>query len=190
MLVQKEKVVIREMRFADEDFDLMQRWLNDPAVLEFYEGRDHPFTRQDVIDKFGQRAVHPDDAVPCIAEYDGKPIGYVQYYEVSNEEKEAYGAAGEAGVYGMDLFIGETRYWNRGIGTTIVNAMLEFLFEVRGARKVYIDPQVTNARAIRCYEKCGFRKVKLLPRNELHEGEWRDGWLMQRMKDEAPPSVA
>lgn len=56
--------------------------------------------------------------------------------------------------------------------------MLEYLFDVKEARQVLIDPQVSNTRAIRCYEKCGFRKIKLLPRNELHEGEWRDCWLM------------
>jgi aminoglycoside 6'-N-acetyltransferase len=35
-----------------------------------------------------------------------------------------------------------------------------------------------NTRAIRCYEKAGFQKVRLLPRNELRDGEWRDAWLM------------
>jgi len=47
-------------------------------------------------------------------------------------------------------------------------------FRVKRARKVVLDPHVTKPRAIRCYEKWGFRKVKLLPRHELHEGERRD----------------
>jgi len=34
--------------------------------------------------------------------------------------------------------------------------------------------------AVRCYEKSGFKKVKLLPAHELHEGAMRDCWLMER----------
>lgn len=36
-----------------------------------------------------------------------------------------------------------------------------------------------DLRAIRCYEACGFRKVKRLPAHELHEGQWKDCWLME-----------
>ena len=50
---------------------------------------------------------------------------------------------------------------------------------MRRASKVILDPHIGNVRAIRCYEKCGFRKVKLLSLHELHEGEYRDSWLME-----------
>jgi aminoglycoside 6'-N-acetyltransferase len=179
MLIQKDAVTIREMQFKDDDFDLMEKWLTDAEVLQYYEGRDHPFTRQQVIEKFGRRTIGKDSVVSCIAEYDGLPIGYMQYYELPESSKEKYGVAGARNVYGMDLFIGETRYWNQGIGIIMVKALLEYLFEVKEASKVFIDPQTWNERAIRCYEKSGFRKVKVLPQNELHEGTLRDSWLME-----------
>jgi len=53
-----------------------------------------------------------------------------------------------------------------------------YLFRDKGARKIVIDPQARNLRAIRCYEKCGFRKVKLLPAHELRVGKMEDCWLM------------
>jgi GNAT superfamily N-acetyltransferase len=43
---------------------------------------------------------------------------------------------------------------------------------------VTIDPETWNTRAIRSYERAGFAKWRFLPRAELHEGEWRDVWLM------------
>ena len=52
------------------------------------------------------------------------------------------------------------------------------LFEAKGADWVILDPHVDNARAIRAYEKCGFRKIKLLPEHEWHEGKYVDCWLM------------
>lgn len=179
MLIQNERVIIRKMRFLDEDFDLMERWLTDAEVLRYYESRDHPFTLQQVIEKFGRRAAGEDYVVPCIVKYGRLPIGYMQYYELPEDIKEKYGVAGASNVYGMDLFIGETRYWNRGIGMIMVKALLEYLFTVKGARNVFVDPQTWNERAIRCYEKSGFRKVKLLPKNELHEGILRDNWIME-----------
>jgi aminoglycoside 6'-N-acetyltransferase len=56
--------------------------------------------------------------------------------------------------------------------------MTGYLFESLDAQRVTIDPHVSNHRAVRCYEKAGFRKVRLLPRQELHEGEYWDCWLM------------
>jgi len=35
-----------------------------------------------------------------------------------------------------------------------------------------------NLRAIRAYEKAGFRKVKIIPGYEPHEGKIPNAWLM------------
>ena len=58
------------------------------------------------------------------------------------------------------------------VGADLREANLE------GAQRVVIDPRVENLRAIRCYEKAGFRKARRLPRHERHEGRWCDAWLM------------
>jgi aminoglycoside 6'-N-acetyltransferase len=42
-----------------------------------------------------------------------------------------------------------------------------------------MDPRVSNERAIHCYEKCGFQKVKVLKEHELHEGVLEDCWMME-----------
>ena len=164
----------------DEDKFLLVKWLSDPEVLRFYEGRDCPFDMERVERKFFEEG---DDVIRCLIEYDGRPIGYIQFYEVEAEERSTYGydSASER-IYGMDQFIGESAYWNQGIGTQLVRAMVDYLIEEKGADRIVMDPQVANERAIRCYEKCGFHKVKLLRENELHEGEYRDCWLIEFKK--------
>ena len=82
-------------------------------------------------------------------------------------------------VYGTDQFIGEAEYWNKGIGTQLMQSMLAYLINEKQARKVVMDPQSWNLRAIFCYEKCGFQKIKLLEKHEQHEGQMRDCWLME-----------
>ncbi|MNN98743.1 Bifunctional AAC/APH [compost metagenome] len=81
-------------------------------------------------------------------------------------------------MYGLDQFIGETDYWNQGIGSQLITEVVKHLVEKRGASKIVLDPQAWNTRAIRVYEKCGFTKKKYLEKHELHEGELRDCWLM------------
>ena len=42
-----------------------------------------------------------------------------------------------------------------------------------------LDPHQDNVRAIKCYQKAGFRIIKSLPEHELHEGKMRDCYLME-----------
>jgi aminoglycoside 6'-N-acetyltransferase len=81
-------------------------------------------------------------------------------------------------MFGVDMFIGEPELWDRGLGTKALAILVAYLYAAAGARGIVIDPRVANARAIRAYEKAGFRKVKVLPRHEFHEGAWYDNWLM------------
>lgn len=176
MLFKKGRLMVR--RLAEKDKHLLAKWLSTPEVLEFYEGRDNSFDVEKVERDFYSS---DDDEVKCIIEYEGNSIGYIQYYELDEATKKAYGY--ESGrIFGTDQFIGEVDFWNRGIGTLLVSSMTEFLFSQMKADKVVMDPQVWNERAIKCYEKCGFNKVKLLPKHELHEGEFRDCWLIECRK--------
>ena len=99
-------------------------------------------------------------------------------YKVDEKMRMNYGYSDE-NIYGIDQFIGETDYWGQGIGTLLVKSMTAFLLHKKGAKKVIMDPEARNERAIRCYEKCGFKKVKELHAHELHEGIYQDCWLME-----------
>lgn len=172
-LFQNGSLTVR--RLNENDKPLLAIWLSNPEVLEYYEGRDHSFDLARVERVF---YLSDDDEVKCIIEYEGNSIGYIQYYELNDATKKEYGYTTEK-VFGTDQFIGEVNYWNRGIGTRLVKSMTEFLINQLHADKVVMDPQVWNERALKCYEKCGFKKVKLLPEHELHEGEYRDCWLIE-----------
>lgn len=177
MLFQKGNLLIRELEWKDKY--LLSKWLSDPEILQYYEGRDNPFDVKKVEQKFFEAEA---DATRCIIEFDEGPIGYVQFYEVDEDERQTYGYSDSIEtLYGMDQFIGESAYWNKGVGTQIVRAMVAYLIQEIGADRIVMDPQTWNERAIRCYEKCGFEKVKLLPKNELHEGEYRDCWLIEHI---------
>ncbi|MEH2239935.1 GNAT family N-acetyltransferase [Nostoc sp.] len=181
MLIQKGEIAIRLMQDEMYDYELMAKGLTDAQVFEFYEGRDNPFPLERIIETSKPLIRGDESIVACLFYYQNIPIGYLQYCalnDLSQTDRQLYHLDPTHHVYAIDLFIGETNYWNKGIGIKMLSAVINYLFEQRQADKIVIDPHVDNPRAIYCYEKCGFVKVKLLPAHELHEGKYSDCWLM------------
>lgn len=76
-------------------------------------------------------------------------------------------------------------YVGHGIGPDVLRTLLRHLFETRGHHRVTIDPMVHNARAIRAYEKVGFKPVGVMRRAERDpQGVWRDNLLMEILAEE------
>lgn len=175
ILFQNQELSVRTLEPSDAI--LLKKWLSNPVVLEYYEGRDRPHDQALVQQHFYDEA---DATIRCIILYESVAIGYIQFYEIDEEEKVEYGYGESSGnIYGMDQFIGEPAYWNRGIGSRLIKDTVQYLIHQLGATYIVMDPQAWNARAIRVYEKSGFVKKKLLPKHEYHEGEYRDCWLIE-----------
>lgn len=180
-IYQNNSIAFRKMEDCLDDYKLLEKWLSDPAVLEFYEGRDNPFDLDKVMEKFAHRTRGESDLTPCIVEYDSQAIGYIQYYKVDAEEYQVHDKIDMEkylNPFGMDLFIGETEYLNMGIGTYMVKGMIHYLIKTENADGIFIDPQTSNKRAIKCYEKSGFKPITIIEERELHEGEYRDSLIM------------
>jgi aminoglycoside 6'-N-acetyltransferase len=181
-LISDGELHIRLMRDELGDYQAMAKWLSDPRVLEFYDGRDHAMPLDQIQAEYAPYIRGEDDVTPCLIMLQSEPIGYIQFYRVGEDSRNAYELPADydlESVYGIDQFIGEVWCWNRGLGTRSISLLLRYLFQTKGARKAILDPHVTNLRAIRCYEKCGFWKVKILRAHEMHEGVLRDAWLME-----------
>jgi aminoglycoside 6'-N-acetyltransferase len=174
---------------TDEDAPILHKWLNDPRVLAYYEGRDRPHDMDMVRERF-LRNTDLNGVLGCLVTWTGSPLGYVQIYPVLGEALTLYGYPPDYRIYGMDQFLGEPDLWNKGIGTLLVESVTDWLFQECKADRVVMDPRVENTRAIHVYEKCGFRKVKLLPERELHEGKHHDCWLMEVQVQRLPRHVA
>jgi aminoglycoside 6'-N-acetyltransferase len=177
-LIQHGQHAIRLMRDQHDDYTILAHWLTDPIVLEYYEGRDNPFPLEHVQQKYAPRVQGLHATIPCFMLDTNQPIGYLQYYPLSAADCAAFDLPATASAFGMDLFIGESTRWNRGLGTTYVQLAMRFLTGACAATHITLDPRADNLRAIRCYEKCGFQQRKHLPQHEYHEGAYRDSWLM------------
>lgn len=126
------------------------------------------------------------------------PAGYFFSIRTLAEDK----LIGELGLEvvswpGGDAFvalgIGEVEYWSKGYGTEAMNILLRFAFEEVNLRRVTLSVFEYNPRAIRSYEKAGFRhegRTRAVLNKEgrrwdiLYMGILREEWLEQN--DQAP----
>lgn len=176
-MIQGEKVRLRPL--TEDDLPGLCRWLNDPEVMQFWDGRDRPVSLADVEGKYLPRIRGHDPVDPTVRcftiEADGQAIGLIQYAQVDMGARKA----------SIDILIGERAYWDRGYGTDAVHTFLRHLFDDLNLHRVWLEPRVTNERAIHVYEKkCGFVREGILRDNDWFEGRYAGAVVMAILEDE------
>ncbi len=105
-----------------------------------------------------------------------KLIGFVAFEDINRISGDAYAAIG----------IGERDYWGKGCGTDAMRLLLRYGFTELNLHRVSLAVFEYNPRAIRSYEKCGFKHEgrirEFLLRDGkrwdmLHMGILREDWL-------------
>lgn len=160
-----ERVTLRPTRPGD--VDRLLEILREPEVYAWWGSYD--------ADRVRSELVEPEDEVVYAVEAGGEVIGAVQYYE-ETEPDYRYAA--------IDVFL-STPWQGQGLGTEALRLLARHLVEERGHHRLTIDPAVANTRAIRAYEKVGFRPVGVMRQYERGpDGTWHDSLLMDLLASE------
>jgi aminoglycoside 6'-N-acetyltransferase len=135
------------------DLPLIRQWLEAPAVAQWWGDAETQFA-----------LVSGDLAHPAIDQFivaaDGRPFAYLQCYDPHVWPENGFGPL-PAGTRGVDQFIGEPDMIGRGHGSAFVRAFVDGQLAA-GTPYVITDPDPENLRAVRAYEKAGFRKERLV----------------------------
>jgi aminoglycoside 6'-N-acetyltransferase len=137
-------MILRFRPLTSEDFPLLLEWLSREHVKEWWDGGED--TLEKVAHNYGEEEEGLERFI--LVEMRGdmeKPIGYFQHYLVAD------------GSIGIDQFIGEEDYINRGVGTKAIHLFVEMIKREHRPPAIILDPSPDNKRAIRCYEKVGFQ---------------------------------
>jgi aminoglycoside 6'-N-acetyltransferase len=135
------------------DLPLVRGWLAAPHVAQWWGDPDEQFGL--VGEDLDQPAM--DQFVVTI---DGRPFAYLQCYDQTAWPDNGLGIH-PSGTRGIDQFIGEPDMTGRGHGSFFIRAFIVALIKA-GTPRVLTDPHPANARAIRAYEKAGFRKDRMV----------------------------
>jgi aminoglycoside 6'-N-acetyltransferase-1b/aminoglycoside 6'-N-acetyltransferase-2 len=142
---------------AERDLPMLHDWLNRPHIVEWWGG-ERP-SQQEVRERYLPRVLAEEKVTPYIGMLGDRPFAYAQSYV-------ALGAGGgwwedetDPGVRGIDQSIADPDLLGKGLGTELVRTLVDRLFGDPLVSKVQTDPAPNNLRAIRCYEKAGFRRI-------------------------------
>jgi RimJ/RimL family protein N-acetyltransferase len=109
-----------------------------------------------------------------LAEYEGEIVGILN---VNANEKSRLRHIGDFGV------TVKKDYWGQGIGTNLIECMLEWARKSGVIRKINLVVQTNNKAAIKLYKKLGFKKEGVLRRDSFINGKFYDAYAMGMMID-------
>lgn len=157
-LTSSDVVSLRLM--TEQDLTMLHEWLNRPHILEWW--KDDCLSLAEVRKHYMPSSLAQENVTPYIGLLNGEPFAYAQSYIALGAGDGWWEDETDPGVRGIDQSIAYPQLLNKGLGTKLVQAMVNLLFSDPQVTKVQTDPAPENLRAIRCYEKAGFRQVKTI----------------------------
>ena len=174
-MITGERVRLRAI--SRKDLPDFVTWLNDPQVgenLVIY----YPLSYEQEEKWFAEIQTHHVDEQPLAIEIklqnDWKLIGDIGFAVVDQHERSAE----------LGIFIGEKQYWNKGYGTQAMSLMVAYGFQTLNLNRIFLRVFETNLRAIRCYEKAGFKQEGRLRQAHFSNGTYIDVLVMSILKEE------
>ncbi|HHV61827.1 MAG TPA: GNAT family N-acetyltransferase [Firmicutes bacterium] len=156
-MIGESKAVLRPL--TEQDMQVMEQWKSyDEASSQWYQkmlrGRNCK--------------------IFAITTREGRLIGDIGLAEISWRGGDAE----------LSIRIGQESDWNKGYGMEAVMALLELAFSEMKLKRIYLRVHKANTRAIRCYEKCGFKKEGVVERRLDGNSRVEKVFLMSILRDE------
>lgn len=137
----------------ERDLSLVSRWMNDPAVAEFWELAGP----QSVTEEHLRAQVLGDGrSVPCIGLLEGTPMSYWEIYRADLDPLARHYPARPHDT-GIHLLIGSVTDRGRGLGSTLLRAVADLVLDKRlVCTRVVAEPDRRNIPSIAAFLSAGF----------------------------------
>ncbi|HOH96864.1 MAG TPA: GNAT family protein [Candidatus Cloacimonadota bacterium] len=146
-----------------DDLEKYTEWVNDLEIGQFVLFASQVFD----MDKERETLINlmKKDLIFAIVEKDtNKAIGNCGLHMIDEVHRRA--------TFG--IFIGEKTYWNQNIGTEATALILDYGFNIMNLNNITLDVVAFNKRAIRSYEKVGFKYVGKRREYVFMAGQYHD----------------
>ena len=175
--------VVRLRPLCPEDSEVFLRWAADPEVRRHYLGGEVLAAKDTSADwvprcgsavsplgrSAGRRERPAGHVVRAVETFDGRLLGWVELRDLNWRRR-----SGE-----FRICLGDPATWGRGYGGAALRGFLDLAFRAWGLGSVHLRVAVWNDRAVRAYERCGFkREARLRAGRRAAEGV-QDLWLMR-----------
>ena len=173
--------LVRLRAYRNEDAERAWQFITDPEIKTYLTTRvPFPETFEDERKWVERQTAYRDDST----------------YNFAIETLEDSLYIGSCGINELNwsssfavvgIMIGDRDYWDRGYGGDAMHVLIRFCFEQMNLNKVSLNVYSLNPRAIRCYEKLGFKKEGVLRQELYRNGAYHDVIHMGLLRDEWQP---
>jgi RimJ/RimL family protein N-acetyltransferase len=130
-----------------------------------------PMTREQAAAWYHRLMQHPG---AWVIDHGG-PIGEVRLDHIDMRDRRASLAIG----------IDDAASLGQGLGTEAIRRVAEYAFGALGLHRLSVRVLAFNGRAIRAYQKCGFRIEGRERESAWIDGTWHDDLIMGLLADDA-----
>lgn len=151
---------------ATEDADLMASWSEDP---EYQRQLDTDYARPQTAKQIEERFLQPGANEVLFHLHtltDKRMIGFLALHSIEWNNGAAV----------LSMGIGDAKYRGKGYGSDALRLGLNYAFSELNLYRVGLDVIASNTRAIRAYEKAGFRLE-----GAMRAAVYRDGVRVDRL---------
>jgi len=167
-----DRIYLRPLEMEDVDSFVM--WLSDKEIRQNLGGTT-PFNKirgREYIEK-----LYKDDRntnLGIVLKDGDELIGSTGLHDISTVHRNAE----------IDIVIGNKSFWSKGYGTEALKLMLGYGFDQLNLHKIFLRVFCYNPRAIRVYEKVGFKREAVSREHVYMNGEYCDDYTMGILEDE------
>lgn len=149
------------------------KWVNDADVQRFLSV--HQPIPMHATQKFYESvSTDPNTHVFAVLTKTGVHIGTIGLHAIDWKNRHAE----------LGIALGDKKHLDRGYGTDTIITLMNFAFGELNLHRISLKTWEYNKRAIRCYEKCGFKHEGVLRDHLFRDGEWHNAICMGILKEE------
>ena len=157
-----------------EDAEKYARWLNDFEIAKYLGNQ---FVKTINIENEKEYLLKQDSDSYNFAIVDKETdelIGSTGLMNVNNINKTAE----------LGIFIGDEDHLSHGYGSEAIKLLLDFGFNQANLNNIMLKAVGFNKRALKAYEKCGFKVFGTWPKADYVDGEYHDLIYMYILKED------
>ena len=148
------RVILRDKRLEDAEQDYI--WRCDPELARLDAAYPLTMAYDRYLKMVQDQLQYPTPGSKHFATEtpEGKFIGNCMYYDLDSVNLEAE----------LGIVIGDRDYWGNAYGYDAVTTLLDYVFNEKKLKRVYLHTLEWNKRAQGCFAKCGFKPVRHVSR--------------------------
>ena len=142
-----------------EDAEIYTKWLNDPEIVKYLSLRNSLvsiYGEKEYIEAFSKIEFN----LSIIKCENDELIGNIGLNDIDYKN----------GTAELGIFIGEQENLGKGYGTEAINLLTKYAFNELRLHSIYLRTYDINERAVKSYNKCGFKEF-----GRRHEAIFMDG---------------